>query len=736
MNKKEYLSEVTKKIFNTSAKEMVSGELEVHIDERTDYYKEIGYDDRASEEKAAEAMGEAETVAEQFAQLHNTFYNPVFDIIFLIAWGCALAGIYYLAENYAFGDEGMASVLLGASCLSFALMIGYSAISLYRNKLVPIIFSVIGIGGTGVFNYYIFIELEKQMNASFSNLIDFIIKTDIAGSGNYPNEEKVIAVIAAVSAMAVITVIFAFIYHIKVRRLANTLTDNRIMRFIFRFSMGVTIIAFLCGILLSVKCYFDVNKIQNEYRTAYSNVLEMIENCHSKEDIIKAVETADYEFTETTDKEGNLIGYHYNRNLVSIDISFEDVQSKESMMTEYLENIDETVNNYDAYLEENDIELDHYSGYSELYNQYINLLYENTDEYVESHYRDQAFCTIALNPNIGYFENSYDKITTSFLEINGEDETVFRLPENNNLGIEEQYEFCKKHVSARLNITFKLDQFERCSYRMEYIFGKQDFKNADVYYATRPDEKVTEIRDKAYETADIIKSDPGMSRAEIAEISGSTIEYPDISKEEISDTFKYLGSYFDELEEYMLEYYDSSVKYDCGDWFFCISGVPYEELYVYDDIGNYILSVKINEEPVRMNYTGENGLKRVSIDGLFYDKQGYVYKQAEYTPYYTSDGETYYYYCKTIKDDTHTVGDTKEYYLTDRNYNYYKADNCFIDEDGYLYINTSGNIKYDESDQKFTSTSGKVYTKAFETSWDENGNPILQSDEYGASFSF
>lgn len=239
MNKKDYLSEVTKRIYNISEKQSVSTELESHIDEKTDFYIEIGYDDETAQEKAAEAMGETETVADQLAQLHNKFYNPALDIIVLILLGGIFGCMYYFAKKYAFGDEGMASVLLGACCFAVALMTGYCGISLYRKKLVPILFSVLTIGSASVFNYYILSELDLQMSSDFSNLMSFIISTDIDSSGNAVDEKNIIISITALSFVALAAVLFGIIYYIKVRRLANTLTDNRIMRGIFRISIVV-----------------------------------------------------------------------------------------------------------------------------------------------------------------------------------------------------------------------------------------------------------------------------------------------------------------------------------------------------------------------------------------------------------------------------------------------------------------------------------------------------------------
>lgn len=740
MNKKDYLSEVTKRIYNISEKQSVSTELESHIDEKTDFYIEIGYDDETAQEKAAEAMGETETVADQLAQLHNKFYNPALDIIVLILLGGIFGCMYYFAEKYAFGDEGMASVLLGACCFAVALMTGYCGISLYRKKLVPILFSVLTIGGASVFNYYILSELDLQMSSDFSNLMSFIISTDIDKSGYAVDEKNIIISITALSLVALAAVLFGIIYYIKVRRLANTLTDNRIMRGIFRISIVVSAVSLLLGVLFCVKCAYDVNKLRDEYVQAYSDVYEMTADCNTQEDIIAAVENSDYNFDELTDKDGNLTGYSYSHNLVEIDISFYELSSMEEIKQDYLDAMDKA-SDWAILLEDTEkTNQDIYFENNSLYNQLAALLYDNADAYAQLQYAEQCFCTVELRPNTGYFSDSYDKVTTSFLEIVGEDETEFRLPENNRLGFEEKYDFCKSHVSSYNKVTFKLDEFERCTYKNDYLFGNGDYKIVESYYFRRPDENVIAIRDRAIDIASALRDNPDMTSSEIAAMSNSTAVYPEISKDELMSTFNVLGTAFDDLKQFLYDTYDYMVKYDCGDWSFMVIGKPYKTIYVYDSRDNYLFSQSITDNYDYVNYDNlsdiesvEN-LKKVSVGGLFYDKEGYVYNNVETVPYYTSDGRKYYYYCKTIEDKTHTVGNTKEYYLTDRQGSFYKADNCFIDENGYLYFNTLGSLTYDKDEKKFVSSSGEKYTKAFETSWNEKGELIYQSDDYNFPF--
>lgn len=72
MSKKEYIDRATEKIYDFHSKKSVSAELEQHIDEKTDFLVEIGYDADVSEDKATEAMGDAEEVCTQFGELQKS----------------------------------------------------------------------------------------------------------------------------------------------------------------------------------------------------------------------------------------------------------------------------------------------------------------------------------------------------------------------------------------------------------------------------------------------------------------------------------------------------------------------------------------------------------------------------------------------------------------------------------------------------------------------------------------
>lgn len=731
MGKKEYLDASTAKIFNPDAKAMVTTELGSHIDEHTDFFKEIGYDDETSEQKATQLMGETDTVAAQFGELHNDFYNPVFDIIYFALWTALLGGLFYLFKEYVFGDCGLSSLLISGVCLSFALMTGYSAVSLFRNRLLPIIFSFFGTVLTGVFNYFLLVELDKNMGKSFSNLISFIFSTDIPDKSNYFETKKIILIISLFSVIAIITFLFSLIYYIKVKRLDNTKTDNKIMHLFVRFSAVLTVVAFVFCVFFSVKCYFDLNKWKSEYKEAYEYVIALSQNCSTKEEIIDYVNKSDYPLEERTAKDGSITGFDYSHNLVYIDISFDNIKSREEIKADYIESVNSTKEKLDTMMKDTykNSSFTESEGYKKTFADYKAKLLDDLDKYIDSQYYDQNFCTIYFAEDLDNFNSSYDLISTSFLRVNEKEEEIFRLPENNTNNNAKKYDFYTNFKPTKLQVYFRLSDYMKCRYDFTYVFGKGKYKNVEECFAFRDDDNTEKLCTVVDNFIDAAKKNPDISPQELAELTGAKLELPEMTKEEHNKMYSSLGRAFDTAKEMS---YDVKTKFVFDDCYLTIAGRPFKIVFAYGKYDKLIEISYISDSDVYINVTDDNtSEKRVTINGRYYDKLGMVYSDSEYVPYYTSDGRKFYFYCKTIEDDDNTTDNTKEYYLTDRKSAFYKAESCYIDEDGYLYFN-NGNLKYDEDSGKFKSSNGRYYTKAFETSWDTDGKPITQSKDYEA----
>lgn len=68
--KNAYITRVLAPIKDADAQEEMALELSVHLDERIQYYIDLGYDDETAERKAVKDMGDPEPVGESLSKLH------------------------------------------------------------------------------------------------------------------------------------------------------------------------------------------------------------------------------------------------------------------------------------------------------------------------------------------------------------------------------------------------------------------------------------------------------------------------------------------------------------------------------------------------------------------------------------------------------------------------------------------------------------------------------------------
>ena len=230
MKKKEYLDSATKKIFNATAQKMVEEELGGHIDERREVYAGFMENDGIAEEKAVADMGEAALVSESFGEIHNDFYKPAWDIVSLLLHGGLLGGLYYLAQRYVSGDAGMFCALPAAAALAVSLMLADEALCLKRRKLAPSLFSVLRLGGTGAFLYYIFWEIDGAVSSDFSLLIKRLSMPLLMKASNYHNRESVLYTTIIICVLLWAGIAVSLIGQYKAYRLLTKSRDNRLRR--------------------------------------------------------------------------------------------------------------------------------------------------------------------------------------------------------------------------------------------------------------------------------------------------------------------------------------------------------------------------------------------------------------------------------------------------------------------------------------------------------------------------
>lgn len=103
--KNSYLEKVEELIKNKSAKKQILSELEAHIEDKTDYYADIGYGREEAEQKALEEMGDPEQAAVSLNALHNVkWYKNVFNIIMIASLIAIIPFGYSIREVFSYGD--------------------------------------------------------------------------------------------------------------------------------------------------------------------------------------------------------------------------------------------------------------------------------------------------------------------------------------------------------------------------------------------------------------------------------------------------------------------------------------------------------------------------------------------------------------------------------------------------------------------------------------------------------
>lgn len=75
-----YISTVLRQIKDKNAKKLIEQELAAHIDDKTEYFKELGYDEESARQMAVEAMGDPDDTAIPLASLHDVKWYKKLEI--------------------------------------------------------------------------------------------------------------------------------------------------------------------------------------------------------------------------------------------------------------------------------------------------------------------------------------------------------------------------------------------------------------------------------------------------------------------------------------------------------------------------------------------------------------------------------------------------------------------------------------------------------------------------------
>ncbi len=101
-----YIEKVSSLITNKRDKKQIVAELQSHIDDKIDYYLELGYDREEAEKRATEEMGSPEDTAVSLNSLHNNkWYTARQNIIAIILLLGAIIAIAFFYPKYFYADD-------------------------------------------------------------------------------------------------------------------------------------------------------------------------------------------------------------------------------------------------------------------------------------------------------------------------------------------------------------------------------------------------------------------------------------------------------------------------------------------------------------------------------------------------------------------------------------------------------------------------------------------------------
>lgn len=133
MSKQEYINTIIQQIHDKTARAEIELELMSHIDDREEYYREIGYDSDTAAEMAIERMGSPELAAEGLAKIHKK-YRKAPAVIAAVNGIIVILLFWLIAIFYTLDDALIYPSLLEA--LSLMYIIGISVLGKRCNSRV------------------------------------------------------------------------------------------------------------------------------------------------------------------------------------------------------------------------------------------------------------------------------------------------------------------------------------------------------------------------------------------------------------------------------------------------------------------------------------------------------------------------------------------------------------------------------------------------------------------------
>ena len=241
--KNDYLSVISKRIKDKNTQKQIYSELEGHIQDKIDYYIELGYSDDEAEKRAVEDMGEPDDAILPLRELHSRAGRNLLIIVSLIFFA-AVAVVPFFFHKFNYADSYYRAVyhLITVDFLSIAVIAGYiffliKAFKL-KNKLIPVFAAVSllisNFTGMAIFRPAAY-SAVKIATSGIGGYFDSIF-----GYGIFPENMKIPLAVGSYVILAILLIwsVVQFVSVFMQERLYNTKKLNGFIR-IFRRMVSV-----------------------------------------------------------------------------------------------------------------------------------------------------------------------------------------------------------------------------------------------------------------------------------------------------------------------------------------------------------------------------------------------------------------------------------------------------------------------------------------------------------------
>lgn len=241
--KNDYLSVISKRIKDKNTQKQIYSELEGHIQDKIEYYKELGYSDDEAEKRAVEDMGEPDDAALPLRALHNGAGRNLLIIISLIFFA-AVAVVPFFFHKFNYADSYYRAVyhLITVDFLSVAVIAGYIFFLIkafkMKSKLIPLFAAaallISNFTGMAIFRPAAY-SAVKIATSGIGGYFDSIF-----GYGIFPENMKIPLAVGSYVIFAILLIwsVVQFVTVFMQERLYNTKKLNCFIR-IFRRAVSV-----------------------------------------------------------------------------------------------------------------------------------------------------------------------------------------------------------------------------------------------------------------------------------------------------------------------------------------------------------------------------------------------------------------------------------------------------------------------------------------------------------------